>query len=466
MLKSKRALLAFLWIPVALLLIGSSGRISPDGQGPSTGQGVPVSTGNPPPPPTTGSSSTATTATSATTATTGTTGTTVSTTGSGQFSGIVYLQQLYELKSTPTVYKKVGSAVTSLSNQHVVLVKVVLPSVTVSPPYELVGVGWDVTAFGDAVLAGRSDGGAAPVYQASVPKSGTPNQQFEAGITYQGITAPGHILVGLASGAALSGGDVRLSFHKEVQTRVWQNGQWVYGTSHTYTYVDLDLAKLGCGDASVDSRKAYGQPNLAGELPGDPNAPPRPINFGGWVYKGGLFVGNMPAATRDQSGMARLQLYVPSGGSGAVRLATLSLFDLASPSIAPGAIVGAYLPSATDTNLSVGAGAVTWDTKWGSVQPRATPSSPPDDARDPLVSMTLTGTGSEYRNFPLNRNDAVPASMALSKICLALTDEDPNDGPYWRYFGSSTYQGSHSTFPLNDCGPRVWRLGEESAVQW
>jgi hypothetical protein len=56
--------------------------------------------------------------------------------------------------------------------------------------------------------------------------------------------------------------------------------------------------------------------------------------------------------------------------------------------------------------------------------------------------------------------------MALSRICLALTSEDVATGPSWRYFGSKEYAGGFTTFPRNDSGPRVWRLGEESLVTW
>jgi hypothetical protein len=338
--------------------------------------------------------------------------------------------------------------------------------VSVSPPYELVGVGHDVSVFGEAVLVSRSDGGPAPVYQAAVPRAPLPNPSPEAAITYQGITAPGYVDVGLAATGPLSGGDLRMTIVKKTQTRQWVNGQWQYQDGSSCTYLDLDLAKLSCDDASVDSRRGFGQPNLAGEFPGDPNAPARPIKFGAWNYRGGLFLGNMPAATGDQSGTARIQLYVPSGGQGTIRLATLSLYDFGSPASAYGVNLGVFLPSSTDPNLNVGEGAVTWDSKWGSILPRDTASSPPDHTQDPLQTLTLSGAGGAYRSLPLQATDSLPPTMALSRICLALTDEDPATGPYWRYFGSKEYGPGFSTFPANDSAPRVWRLGEQSVLTW
>jgi hypothetical protein len=230
--------------------------------------------------------------------------------------------------------------------------------------------------------------------------------------------------------------------------------------------VVLDLAKLSCGDASVDSRRVYGQPNREGQLPGDANAPLRPMNVGSWIYKGGLFAGNMPSFTNDQSGTARLQLYVPSGGAGTLRLATLSLFDLGSPSTTNGANLGVYIPSSSDANLNVAEGSVTWDSRWQSVQPQASPPVNYDYSIAPISTQNLTGAGGEYRNFYLYRPDSSPPTMAMSRLCVALTDENPNSGPSWRYFSSKEHQVDHSTFPLTDSAPRVWRLGEELATTW
>lgn len=456
--------IAILCVPLAMALIGASGL---------AGKGVGgVQTTGLPPPPTTGSP-TSTTGTPTTTTGTPTTSTSTTsgssgdTTGSGVWSGTVYYHRLYEQQSVPIAYKRSGSSVVSATNQHAILLRVVLPSV-IPPgaPYELLGVTHDVSMFGDGALVSRSDNGSAPVYEAAIPKTGTTSPTTEAGMTFQDVTAPGHVLVGLTSPGALSGGSLRLTFRKKIYVRKMVSGVWQYETWHSGTYADLDVAKLVCADAAIDTRRGHGQPNLAGELPGDPNAPARPINFGAWNYRGGLFVGNMPVLTGDQSGLARTQLYVPSGGQGSLRLATLSLYDFGSPANAYGLSLGAYLPSASDPNLNVGESTLTWDSKWTSIAPRDTIGSPPDDARDPISKLDLTGAGGDYRNLPLQRTDSLPPTMALSRICLAMTAESFEDGPYWRYFGSNEYASGFTTFPRNDSGPRVWRLGEQSLVTW
>lgn len=446
----RRLLPAMFVFLVLAVVLGSRPKASGASQ---TSAGVPVGATS-----TTGSTTTGTTGTTG-----GTGGSGGGGTGSGVFTGLIYLQQLWETKAHPTLYRA-SSGVTPLVNQHASLVRVYLPSVTVLAPWELVGVDYNISALDSTVLAGRSDSSVAPIAQSSIPTSQTTTQ---AGITYVGVPAYGTFVCGLASSGPLSGGEIKLAIRKGVYTRKWNttSGAWDYINSYEYSLVTLDLTKLSCSDASIDTRKGYGQPNLDGELPGDPNADLTNLNFANWHYKGGLFVGNMPAASGDLSGMARLQLLVPSGGQGDVRLATLSVFDLGSPTNASAPQIGLYLPSSSDPNLSTSQATLTWANKW-TIEPRTSPSSPPDDSKDPISYVTFSGSGGDYANFPLNRENALPATMSLSKICLAMTVESESSGPFWRYFGSGEYQSAFSIFPSNDCAPRVWRVGEKAVTTW
>lgn len=226
------------------------------------------------------------------------------------------------------------------------------------------------------------------------------------------------------------------------------------------------LVKLPCYDASIDTRKTYGQANKAGELPADANAPLRHMNFGVWDYKGGLFLGNMPASGKDASGTSRTQLYVQSG-SGYVStytFASLSMLDLGKPSdsATSGAIdTGIYFPGSSDSNLTTGETAVNWDTKWNITAGDPATGTPVDYSLHPFIHKTLTnGNSNDFVSFPLCKLGDTTPSMALSNICVAMVGEQ-NIIDYgtkcWHYFASREYE-TGSTFPRSDCAPRVWLI--------
>jgi hypothetical protein len=94
----------------------------------------------------------------------------------------------------------------------------------------------------------------------------------------------------------------------------------------------LNINRISCADASIDTRRGYGDPDRDGAQVADPNSDLRNLNFGGWIFKGGLFVGNMPRSSGDRSGTARIQLFPTSSFSNVtvsrsnMQFATLVLF--------------------------------------------------------------------------------------------------------------------------------------------
>jgi len=231
--------------------------------------------------------------------------------------------------------------------------------------------------------------------------------------------------------------------------------------------VEKVLVKLGCEDASIDTRKTYGQPNKGGELPADANAPLREVNFGPWDYKGGIFIGNIPSTASDASGTSRLQLYVQGGSTYAstYEFASLSLLDRGKPSdstVAGNIDTGIYFPSSSDTNLSVGEGSVTWSSKW-SITPGAVDTMSSDWTQHPFVHKTLTnGDSGDYISFPLcSAAGTTKPAMGLYDICVAIVSEqDAIDfgSKCWHYFASREYEDSGAAFPRSDCAPRVWLI--------
>lgn len=237
-----------------------------------------------------------------------------------------------------------------------------------------------------------------------------------------------------------------------------------------WTRQEFVLVKLPCFDASIDTRRTYGQPNKAGQLPADANAPLREINFGPWDYKGGLFVGNIPSSDKDASGTARTQLYVQGGSEYAstYAFASLSLFDQGKPNdsaISGGFDLGLYFPSSSDTNLATTENTVKWSNKW-NITAGDVSSSSTDWSQHPFKVHTLTnGNSNDYINIPLTPSPTgTKPAMALSSICLGIVNEQEEvdtQSKLWHYFASREYQ-SGSTFPRNDCAPRVWLIVEPS----
>lgn len=256
----------------------------------------------------------------------------------------------------------------------------------------------------------------------------------------------------------------------------WNGTQWVVTTTATYQVVTYQIEKLQAPScAAIDARRCYGQPNLDGELPADPNAPPENPSFPGWLYMGGLFVGNMPWATGDQSSTSRTQFDFgtpPSGDNSAkLRASTLSCYYTGAPSTANGgATIGVYLPG-------LGGGApYNWGIQW-KVAPRATPSNPPNYADDPVDQLSFTSTSTPgYCNWSLMQIAVVNGVLTgtFEGLCqyyvLCVADEPDfvrSNGCAWQYFASPAYQALYpNTALLADSAPRIWNVYAVSSTGW
>ncbi len=245
----------------------------------------------------------------------------------------------------------------------------------------------------------------------------------------------------------------------------------------TYHKATYDITKVLASEASVNTRKGYGDPSYTGDFKLDPNAELRNLNFSDYVFRGGGFVGNVPVVTGDQSGTARLQL--TSGGSGSPRLLTLSLLDMGSPTeFDYDVTIGAFLPDSADPNLSVSLGSLTWTSRWTSIEPRleVPQGQQTNHAKDPVATVWFDGdsTTPEYANWCLTTVSGGTYSTptnAMARICLALHGEPLYvSGNYaaWRYFASSEYASAipSPTFPITDSRPRFWLVTVYGTSSW
>lgn len=222
-------------------------------------------------------------------------------------------------------------------------------------------------------------------------------------------------------------------------------------TDTTYWVRTLSYAKDMCGDASIDTRKAYSNPDQSGHYPGDANGSLRPINFGSWIYSGGLFVGNIAYLNNDQSGTARIQLWdSTSAGSGTFEACCISLFDMGVPNrpyVTGNFTVGFYGITGS-TNSTVTESQATWDLKW-----------PVDTTGTAISTVTFPTPTGDYKDY---QTWNVPSGSASGHYVLAIAhDEDgTGGGGIWRYLASKEYQGDHSgdAFPICDSAPRVWMI--------
>ena len=145
-------------------------------------------------------------------------------------------------------------------------------------------------------------------------------------VGYKRIPYGYKVPIGIGSTSAIAGGAVTVVINCYKQGDIPLNDVLLFSR-----YIGFDLSKLPCSDAGIDTRRTFGSPNLAGKLPGDPNVPSAPANFGNYTYHGGLFLGNVPSSTGDHSGTARTQLYVQGSGSGTFLAAGLSIMDMGTP---------------------------------------------------------------------------------------------------------------------------------------
>ena len=238
------------------------------------------------------------------------------------------------------------------------------------------------------------------------------------------------------------------NYHSDSSGNTVDDGPW--STTLIYSSA-LALTRRDTPSVSIDTRRVYGQPNLDGELPADPNAELRNPSFAGWSYKGGLFIGN--ATGKDQSGTARIQAYVPPAAFTYPLASSYTLLALGRPQpfLSPVSWEG-FVPSTNDPNLATSVGTVTWANKWDLLSGTliaANPGGPPPDG--------------EYDRLFFVGN--------ASRIGLTLASEASMVGSgygLWQYFASDAFESSYAgPFPYSDSRPRTWtvdRLSQNGAV--
>lgn len=268
-----------------------------------------------------------------------------------------------EIKST-TSWKINGSDKEYLTCRHVF--EIVLPGfthtvVSGTPPHENT---IDVYLFVPSSLhVGGSLSESAITVSSQPVTSGT-----SATVMVCGPTGDGKIPVHVpTTGTFVLPGGSGYYVVKCTKTVTWTNtpGGWVSSTTYAYERLDFALDKLVCSSmgASIDTRKAYGNPNVAGEYPANSNAPPRNVNFKDWIFRGGLFAGVMPLLGSDRSGIARIQFRTTTTEtSGSYLFSVLSLYYMGSPTdfnsdytgFDADIDLGVYVPDDEDENLSLG----------------------------------------------------------------------------------------------------------------
>ncbi len=240
--------------------------------------------------------------------------------------------------------------------------------------------------------------------------------------------------------------------------------------------------KSGFEDTAVDSRKGYGQPNREGQFPADPNAELRNINFGDWIFKGGMFVGNMPQSAGDRSGTARFQLWEPTIETQVPRMTIFTVYQYGKPSHVNGAMtVGLYGPL-PGPDIYIGEAGTTWENKWDITPRAAIPSGGSfEQNKDPykkfvidgltgagLISTNITKVFDKMHPSPGNPTLMFPKTtwetINYPGLCLALHDEQSlvdQGWSGWRYFVDKEFQPLvQDVIPtaFRDLAPRIWRF--------
>jgi hypothetical protein len=372
-----------------------------------------------------------------------------------------------------TTYSRNGTSTQQLTNRHFVglTFKVTSQSVTINPAERRNFVSHHYVGVGDGgeIMAG----GNAPSYGSiPAPSTGTISHVRVEGDAANQLYSLGYS----TTQAPLSGSSIDIYSYTIETWEDWssQSQTWVPGGSSSYYKYTVQFAKLGTADASIDTRKAFGQPNKEGEIIPDANSPLRHILFGSSKFKGGLFAGNIDPASGDTSGTARIQLVVDSSSSYTnIIAAGLSLFSLGHAGSAPETVpLGLYVPLANDTYLTRAENLTDWAHRW-TITPNVFSSTATDFSLYPFETKSFgtSTTAGEYYVYNLFRpgttytNGAFPARI-LQYICLAAEEETEING--WHYFGGKEYQndGTSIPFPRSDSAARVWIGNLTSSSSW
>ena len=242
------------------------------------------------------------------------------------------------------------------------------------------------------------------------------------------------------------------------------DGTW-FNTSYGYMWgwfkSDYAISRTAATAVAVDSRMAFGQPNIAGALPGDANALASNVNFYNWTFFGGLFAGNADYFYgNDQSGTARLEVQatLPSTTSIVFEQVTLLNLGPALQFTTPASLTGYDVSSGVSLDFTTAT--------WANVWPITGAAS---------SSLTFgTGTGNvpanEYANFEFSSGHS-------GLICIATTNEASIVTAHtslWQYFADAAYitaltaanPGSTSSVPFSDPLARIWLADLTATPVW
>ncbi len=280
------------------------------------------------------------------------------------------------------------------------------------------------------------------------------------------LTGQGEIAVqwrqGNSSQFAVNGGTARVILKSTRIEWYWNGTTWVQNNIQSATRYDITVDKRLCsatnaGDASIDTRIAYGNSNAQGQITDtDSNSTGQNVHFGKSSFHGGLFVGHT-IFSADKSRLARTQLVSASGTPTNYECAVASLYNLgANPQFTGSITIGSFLPAATATNVNDTD--LTWATRWSSIAPRSQVGSPPDWAQDPLSTLAIADDQikNDFANWSLVPSDSQYDKPTFYRLCLALTDETSTSG--WQYFAGSEYNGAYPNSNSKDWAPRIWVL--------
>lgn len=279
--------------------------------------------------------------------------------------------------------------------------------------------------------------------------------------------------IGTGSTGPISSGK-HIAYWKSLKVKTFYKDATPPSTgTDTWGRVEYLLAKLACTDASVTTRRTYGQPNREGELPADPNAPLRSVNYGPWDFKGGIFVGNMGSG-KDMSGTSRTDLFVAGGSTydQDYTLAALSVFDKGKPSLSGlsgslGDGVGVYIPTSTG---SLTESTVDWDHQL-SINPLAYSSTSTTYNENPFSYVNVTdGNSDDYCIFDLPTSTSAHPNNSLFALALAIVDEANfisahSSSNYWHYFSSKQYERGAKTTVTSGTSSATQTVGSTAGMQ-